>query len=219
MGKKEPENILSGREPESELDIERYRKYFDILRRNDAPIVNEFPYIKTLAKGLPANKIITVKGGGIEYLKAVPVESKEEAAEELRKDIRRMVESWTIIKNIYDGINLGEQDENTGRAILQENKDLINRFHSLFMEVVGYILQNPELPPNIPRELFDLRARIFKNAIAYGELPAVRTYENIGREDMFKKGVGTRYEWFKAGKPTSKKWFKKWFGSEESREK
>ena len=195
---------------ESEKNTEKYRRYFDILRRNDAPMANNFPSLESFAKGLPTHKWVDAPAGG--FRESVFVENKEDALREFRRYIKGIVEGWIVIKNIYDGIILDEQDENTGRLILQENKALINKFHILFMQAVEAVLENPESPPNIPKELFDLRSRILENAIKYGGLPAVRTYNEVGREGTLGTSVKTRDQWFDAGKPTNKEWFEKWFG-------
>ena len=214
MATGEEQNIQEKIRADVELRTKTYREYFDILRRNDAPMVNNFPDLAFLTKELPTARIITVMKGNAEVVTYVPVESEEEAMSERRKRIEGIIEGWMVIKTIYDKINPDEQNENTGRIILEQTKDLINRFHQLFMEAATSALYDPAMPPNIPEELFKLRKQIFENAIIYGNLPAVKTYEEVGRiGTLDDTHVKTRDEWFRAGKPTNTEWFKKWFNS------
>ena len=75
------------------------------------------------------------------------------------------------------------------------------------------MLENPGVRLDMPQELTDLRNEIYKNAIEYGTLPAVDTYDDIGRKGIIDDSVAkTRWDWFMKGKPTSKEWFQKWFG-------
>lgn len=211
------QKTTSEEELDEQFEVEKYKKYFDILRKNDAPMINNLLGLDELALGLPKEKFIisyNERSPKIEIRSNFPIDNKEEAIEEFKKKINDVIKSWMVIKSIYDKINPSEQDENTGKTILEVTKQLVNSFHALFIPVTQQLLKNPESPIAIPSELFQLRNSILENAYLYGDLPAVKAYDGVGTIDMIPDTIGGD-EWFRTGKPTRPEWFKKWFGSEQ----
>ena len=180
------EKFLAEREIDPEIDIEKYKRYFDILRRNDVPIQ------------LVAYSLVFIKKIG-------KIENSELIAE-AEKDIQ----VWRKFKNFYDTINIEGQDENTGRGIIIENKKLINELDDLLKKIIEQI-ENGVEEINIPNRLFEIRDKIFDNSLAYGELPAVKTYEKFGRKGVIDTEIAqNRSDWLESGKPTPNEWFEKW---------
>jgi len=212
MNEIEPTNHQEG--AELEKATEKYKKYFDILRRNDTPI-RDIPNLDFLTQGLPTEKMVTQplgpRGAGLAFWQ--PIESKAEALKEFQKRIEEEVASWLFLKNLYESIDTEGQDEGTGKSIIEKIKILIARFDSLFIKVTKLASQNPDnLPIDDLEELKGVRDNILKSSMEYGDLPAVRIYEEIGRKGTFGDGIDLRDEWFRAGKPTPTEWFEKWFG-------
>ena len=171
-----------------------YGRYFEILRKNDAPIGHAFCDLNFLQNGLEITKRLRkFRGKG------------KEAEEHHREWVEEVISYWRVFKKIYDEIDLDEQDGNTGKGVLAENKELIDEYHRLFMPVAEKALAHLGADLEIPSELPDLKRRIWQNMTKYQQLPAVRAYDRAYASGKIDVSSGmTRSQWFKAGKPRRK---------------
>jgi len=93
--------------------------------------------------------------------------------------IKKSVNSWTRVKEIYDGINMGDYDEDTGREILEPMKPLVDEYMVLLEK---YKIEAEKLEGNgadIPlpsEEVLMVKEKIKQLAEDFGKLPAYRVY-------------------------------------------
>jgi DNA repair exonuclease SbcCD nuclease subunit len=188
-----------------EQGIEKYKKYFDILRKNDIPMINSFPRPNEIPNELSQYK--TINKNGITTFEKM--ENKKKRVEEFFKRIDSQKKCLDFIKSLYDKIDIEIQNKDTGKEILRENKEILSDYYTLYNQTLQKAKMSLGKNFIIPEELSKMAQKILENSIKYGNLPAIMTYENIGRIGTIPKNM-TRDEWFRNGKPTPKEWFEKW---------
>lgn len=116
----------------------KYSKYFRILRENDIPIINNLSGPNEIPTKLPEYK--TIQKGEISLgvkIKDTDIKGKKE---EFYKEIQDWENRIIFIKEMYDKIDIDNQDENTGKDILMENKKLLGEYFALFLETKNRII-------------------------------------------------------------------------------
>ncbi|MFA5967397.1 MAG: hypothetical protein WC805_02690 [Patescibacteria group bacterium] len=207
------EGIITGElfkriEQECGVDVKQFGKYFGILRKNEAPMCNLFcpGVILGLVADAPQHR--HGRGDNNELL-----DTQQKRDKYRRTSLKQHIDEWLLLKHIYDQINPDKQDENTGRSILADTKNLINQMHDLINPIIEQIIHDPlvirEIPEYLLEKIGELEMRGMANLRKYGLLPIVVLYYEIGVTGTIGK-PGNRVDWFKAGKPTPKEWFERW---------
>lgn len=210
-----------------EIRPERYKQYFRTMWENDtsATFIPEhvvFEYCAApLEKNLHLPPQIASKVFDEEKIKNL---KRNEAgdimlndAEDIKAyrlyDIDRLIGEWLIFKNTYDRIDMAKQDENTGRAILEEMKRAVEEFHPLFIDFIAKVREaissNVDVTSVPSARLLELSRKMHELAGEYGDLPAYQAYRHFrymeiesDLSSIVASGKPTtRYEWLLAGKP------------------
>lgn len=127
------------------VNIEYYRKYQDILRRIDLPIINKIGLL------------------GI----VMDVDTLQETLGE-----------WQKICTEYDGINLDELNEETGKSIVEKLKPLVHEYEAELSQFLTAVKGGTDVSI-IPDHLSKLKTEISTLAQKFGELPAYRVYRAL----------------------------------------
>lgn len=136
---------------EYNTNVNEQRKYFEIMKGNDMPI---------------GNGIFTVE-------RAIDVIGKEDS----KIDIIAIIQEWEDINTKYQAIEMQDQDENTGKSIILEMKELIP-------ELLEQLKVWRENPNELPKNLKEIIGKIKNCGQNFVKLPAYIAYRDVGMHEL-----------------------------------
>jgi len=118
--------------------------------------------------------------------------------------VERIRREELLVRDIYAGIDLSVQTEETGKLILEKIKPLVEEYYPAWEKLWQSYVSSGFQPQEVPKRLFDIRSevyRIYRHSKDYDRLAGQKLYDKAWSVGYFSSPGMSRIKWFLAGKP------------------